>query len=133
MKAPGCFTGTLRLRTSSSLALSGGQDFLGFSLFFKFQPPLSRVYVALATVTAMTGLYTWRRLFYGYLRQESIARKAPAANPRGWLDRTMLKRLKDIIDNDPSHPYELVCCVPTPDGSFQEEPPEDVQHVRQLW
>ncbi len=40
-----------------------GAGFLGFSLFFKFQPPLSRVYVALATVTAMTGLYTWRRLF----------------------------------------------------------------------
>ena len=50
-----------------------GIGFLGFSLFFKFQPPLSRVYVALATGTAMIGLYSWRRLFYGYLRQEALA------------------------------------------------------------
>jgi hypothetical protein len=57
------------------ICLIWGAGFLGFSLFFKFQPPLSRVYVALATVTAMTGLYVWRRLFYGFLRQESIAGK----------------------------------------------------------
>ena len=63
MTVPGCFTGTLRLKMSLSPALSGESGFLGFSLFFKFQPPLSRVYVGLATVTAMTGLYIWRRLF----------------------------------------------------------------------
>jgi hypothetical protein len=40
-----------------------GAGFLGFSLFFKFQPSLSRVYVSLATVTPKTGHYTWRRIF----------------------------------------------------------------------
>lgn len=102
-----------------------GVGFLGFSLFFKFQPPLSRIYVALATGSAMIGLYTWRRLFYGYLRQEATASKLrQRILVVGWTAHA--QTLKDIIDNDPSHPYELVHCVPTPDGSFQEEPPGDI-------
>jgi exopolysaccharide biosynthesis polyprenyl glycosylphosphotransferase len=105
-----------------------GVAFLGFSLFFKFQPPLSRIYVALATGTAMIGLYTWRRLLYGYLRQEAIASKLrQRILVVGWTAHA--QTLKNIIDSDPSHPYELVCCVPAPDGSFQEEPPEDVPHA----
>jgi exopolysaccharide biosynthesis polyprenyl glycosylphosphotransferase len=103
-----------------------GAGFLGFSLFFKFQPPLSRVYVALATVTAMTGLYSWRRLFYNYLRQESVAGKLrQRILVVGWT--TYAQRLKEIIENDPSHPYEVVCCVPTPEGTFQHEPPLGIQ------
>src|ERR1700736_159782 len=103
-----------------------GAGFLGFSLFFKFQPPLSRVYVALATVTAMTGLYAWRRLFFGYLRQESVAGKLrQRILVVGWTADS--QRLKEIIENNPSHPYEVVCCVPTPEGAFQQEPPQGVQ------
>jgi exopolysaccharide biosynthesis polyprenyl glycosylphosphotransferase len=103
-----------------------GTGFLGFSLFFKFQPPLSRVYVGLATVTTMTGLYTWRRLLYSYLRQESIAGKLrQRILVVGWT--TYAQRLKELIENDPSPPYEVVCCVPTPEGTFQQEPPPGVQ------
>jgi len=103
-----------------------GAGFLGFSLFFKFQPPLSRVYAALATVTTMTGLYTWRRLFYSYLRQESIAgKRRQRILVVGWT--TYAQRLKELIENDPSHPYEVVCCVPTPEGTFEQEPPRGVQ------
>ena len=108
-----------------------GAGFLGFSLFFKFQPSLSRVYVALATVTAMTGLYAWRQLFFYYLRQESIAGKLrQRILVVGWT--TYAQRLKEIIENDPSHPYEVVCCVPTPEGTFQQEPPQEYSTVRQL-
>jgi exopolysaccharide biosynthesis polyprenyl glycosylphosphotransferase len=103
-----------------------GAGFLSFSLFFKFQPPLSRVYVALATLTAMTGLYTWRRLFYSYLRRESIAGKLrQRILVVGWT--AYAQRLQEIIENDPSHPYEMVCCIPTPEGTFQQEPPPGVQ------
>ncbi len=105
-----------------------GAGFLGFSLFFKFQPPLSRVYVGLATVTAMTGLYTWRLLFFRYLRQESIAGKLrQRILVVGWTKYA--QRLKDLIEKDPSHPYEVVCCVPTPDGTFQQEPPPGMQRI----
>ena len=105
-----------------------GGGFLGFSLFFKFQPPLSRAYVALATVTAVTGLYTWRRLFFAFLRQESIARKLrQRILVVGWTDYA--QRLHEIIEKDPSHPYEVVACVPTPGGTFQREPPHGVQRI----
>jgi exopolysaccharide biosynthesis polyprenyl glycosylphosphotransferase len=105
-----------------------GTGFLGFSLFFKFQPPLSRVYVTLATVTAMTGLYIWRRLFYIYLRQDSVAGKLrQRILVVGWT--AYAQRLKEIAENDPSHPYEVVCCVPTPEGIFQQQPPLGVQRV----
>jgi exopolysaccharide biosynthesis polyprenyl glycosylphosphotransferase len=126
------YEGSWLLHRHSSLkdvivaCLVWGAGFLGFSLFFKFQPPLSRVYVAIATVTAMTGLYTWRRWFYSYLRQESIAGKfRQRILVVGWT--AYAQRLKEIIENDPSHPYEVVCCVPTPEGAFQQEPPQGVQ------
>jgi exopolysaccharide biosynthesis polyprenyl glycosylphosphotransferase len=103
-----------------------GAGFLGFSLFFKFQPPLSRVYVSLATVAAMTGLYNWRKLLFRYLRQESVAGKLrQRILVVGWTAHA--QRLKEIIQNDPSHPYEMVCCIPTPEGSFQQQPPESIQ------
>jgi exopolysaccharide biosynthesis polyprenyl glycosylphosphotransferase len=110
------------------VCLVWGTGFLGFSLFFKFQPPLSRVYVALATATAMIGLYAWRRLFYGFLRRESIAGKLrQRILVVGWTPYA--QRLKEIIEKDHSHPYEVVGCVPTPEGSFQQEPPQGIQRV----
>jgi exopolysaccharide biosynthesis polyprenyl glycosylphosphotransferase len=114
------------LKDVMAACLIWGAGFLGFSLFFKFQPPLSRVYVALATFTAMTGLYVWRRLFFAFLRQESIAeRLRQRILVVGWTNHA--QRLKEIIENDPSHPYEVVCCVPTPEGTFQQEPPQGVR------
>src|ERR1700723_1374117 len=81
-----------------------GAGFLGFSLFFKFQPSLSRVYVAVATLTAMVGLYAWRRLFFLFLRHEAIAGKLQQRIlVVGWT--TYAQRLKEIIEKDPSHPY----------------------------
>jgi exopolysaccharide biosynthesis polyprenyl glycosylphosphotransferase len=116
------------LREVIVACLVWGSAFLGFSLFFKFQPPLSRVYVALATVSAATGLYSWRRLFYSFLRQESIARKLrQKILVVGWTDYA--GRLNEIIETDASHPYELVCCVAGPDGTFQQPPPEEVRRV----
>jgi exopolysaccharide biosynthesis polyprenyl glycosylphosphotransferase len=105
-----------------------GAGFLGLSLFFKFQPPLSRVYVALATVTAIAGLFTWRRLFYSFLQHESIARKLrQRILVVGWTAHA--QQLKNIVEKDASHPYEFVCCVPVPDGSFQQQPPNDLRRV----
>src|ERR1700722_6169244 len=105
------------LKDVMAACLIWGAGFLGFSLFFKFQPPLSRVYVAVATLTAMTGLYSWRRLFFSFLRQESIAgRLRQRILVVGWTPYA--QRLKEIIEKDPSHPYEVVGCVPTPEGAF---------------
>lgn len=116
------------LREVIVACLVWGSAFLGFSLFFKFQPPLSRVYVSLATVSAATGLYSWRRFFYSFLSRESIAsRLRQKILVVGWTDYA--QRLNEIIEKDASHPYELVCCVAGPDGTFQQRPPEKVQRV----
>ncbi len=117
-----------RLKHVIVACLIWGAGFLGFSLLFKFQPPLSRVYVALATVSVMTGLYAWRTFFSGYVRQEAVARKLrQRILVVGWTPYA--QRLKDIIDHDPSHPYEVVCCVPAPDGDFQQEPSSGVMRA----
>jgi exopolysaccharide biosynthesis polyprenyl glycosylphosphotransferase len=105
-----------------------GTGFLGFSLVFKFQPPLSRVYVATATATAMIGLYTWRRLLCDYLRHGTVLRKLrQRILTIGWTPYA--QRLKDIIDHDRSHPYEVIGCVPAPGGNFQQQPPDGVSRA----
>jgi exopolysaccharide biosynthesis polyprenyl glycosylphosphotransferase len=102
-----------------------GVGFLAFSLFFKFQPPLSTVYVAIATATATIGLYTWRRLFGDYLRQSTVFTKyRQRILMVGWTPYA--QRLKDMIDHDLSHLYEVACCVPAPDGDFQQQPPASI-------
>ena len=102
-----------------------GAGLLGFSLFFKFQPPLSSIYIAIATATATIGLYTWRRLVRDYLRQWTVFTKhRQRILVLGWTPYA--QRLKDTIDRDLSHSYEVVCCVPAPDGDFQQQPPDSI-------
>lgn len=114
------------IKQVSAACLVWGLGFLGLSLLFKFQPALSGVYVVLATGTAMIGLYTWRQLFHRFLRRESIAGKLrQRVLVVGWT--AYAQRLKRTIENDPSHPYELVCCVPTPEDIFEQEPPPGIQ------
>ena len=116
------------LRDVFAACLTWGAGFFAFSLLFKFEPPLSRVYVALATMISMFGLSAWRRLFHSYLRQEAIAAKLrQRILVVGWT--THAQTLKEIIDNEPSHPYDLVCCVPAAERGFQEEPPGNVPHA----
>jgi len=110
-----------RLWDVISTCMLWGAAFLGFSLLFKFQPPLSRVYVAVATSTAMVGLYAWRQLFYCWLRNDAVAEKLRqrillvGRNPYA-------QRFKDVIERDPSHPYTVVGWVPTPAGDVNDEP-----------
>ncbi|MBV8900355.1 MAG: exopolysaccharide biosynthesis polyprenyl glycosylphosphotransferase [Verrucomicrobia bacterium] len=114
-----------RLKDVIAACLLWGTGFLGFSLIFKFHPSLSRVYVALATSAAMAGLYTWRQLFYGWLRQDNVAGKLrQRIVVVGWT--AYAQRLTQIIENDPSHPYAVVCCVPAPELGFQQDPPPGV-------
>jgi exopolysaccharide biosynthesis polyprenyl glycosylphosphotransferase len=116
------------LKQVMGACLLWGAGFLGFSLFFKFQPPLSRIYAALATVSAMTGLYAWRSLLYAYLRRGTFAYKLRQRILMvGWTPYS--QRLKDIIDHDPSHQYEVVCCVPAPDRNFEQAPPESIRRA----
>jgi exopolysaccharide biosynthesis polyprenyl glycosylphosphotransferase len=126
-----------RLWDVISACLLWGTGFLGFSLFFKFQPPLSRVYVAVATSTAMAGLYAWRQLFYCWLRKETVAGKLRQRILLvGWT--AYAQRLKDVIERDPSHPYTVVGCVAAPNGDFDPSSstgglwPDPLDEIRNL-
>ena len=117
-----------RLKHVVTPCLVWGAGFLGFSLLFKFQPPISRGYVALATTMAIVGLYAWRWCLYSYLQREFIVHKyRHRILTVGWT--AYAHRLREIIESDASHPYDVVCCVSLPDGDFQKEPPEDLPHV----
>jgi exopolysaccharide biosynthesis polyprenyl glycosylphosphotransferase len=105
-----------------------GTGFLAFSLFFKFQPPLSRVYVASATLISMTGLYVWRRFLSCFLKRKTVANKLrQKILVVGWTE--YVQKLKKIIEKNAAHPYELLCCVPVPGGRFQQQPPIEVQWI----
>ena len=120
--------GHSRLKQVVTPCLLWGAGFLGFSLLFNFRPPISRAYVALATTTAIVGLYAWRRCLYTYLQREFIVRKhRHRILTVGWT--AYAQRLRAIIESDASHPYDVVCCVPIPDGEFQKQPPDDLPNV----
>ena len=87
--------------------------------------------MALATVTAMTGLYIWRRLFYRFLRQESMAGKLrQRILVVGWTHYA--QRLKEMIEKDPSHPYEVVGCVPDSGRLFPARTAEGLNGLKAL-
>jgi hypothetical protein len=113
--------GHSRLEHVVTPCLLCGAGLLGFSLLFKFQPPISRGYAALAATTAIPGFYAWRWWLYSYLQKEFIVHThRHRILTVGW--NAYAQRLRTIIESDASHPYDVVCCVPISDGEFQKEP-----------
>jgi exopolysaccharide biosynthesis polyprenyl glycosylphosphotransferase len=97
--------------------------FLSISLILKFEPPVSRIYVALAGINILCGLVGSRWLFNRF-----IHRSAVVANLRqkvvfvGWSEET--ERLATAFGTDQADAYELVGCV-TPAGRTFFRPPSD--------
>jgi exopolysaccharide biosynthesis polyprenyl glycosylphosphotransferase len=108
--------------------------FLTFSLVFKFQPTISRLFVLLAGVNVTIGLLIWRNLFHRLLRASPLA--------RGLKRRVLLvgwsqdaERLMNSFHEDEACAYEVVGCMPSQKGSFEHTPPEDLDvfpNVRNL-
>ncbi len=86
--------------------------FLGVSLMFKFQPPISRIYVVISACTVTTGLLGWRYVFHRVLQQ---SRTAVNLRQRvlfvGWNEES--QQLSNSFETDAVHPYEVVGCVPS--------------------
>ena len=116
------------LRSLVAACLLWGIGFLGVSLLFEFKPSLSRVYVGIATITEFVGLYLWRLLLNQALRRKGVVEKLrQRILVIGWSQYT--KKLVKAVAKDLFHPYEIVACMPAPDGRFQEEPPESVRRA----
>jgi len=95
--------------------------FLGFALIFKFQPPISRLFVCLCTVCTPLALLIWRSLFHSLLSRSSIATDLQQRVVMvGWNEEA--QRLADSFAFDPSAAYRVVGCVTAAQGRFQKDP-----------
>jgi exopolysaccharide biosynthesis polyprenyl glycosylphosphotransferase len=100
--------------------------YLGVSLTLKFDPPISRIYAASSALACGIALLGWRGLFQMAVQSRAIA---PHLRLRvvfvGW-DAQSTQLCQSILQ-DPSHPYEIVGCVPSAQGRFTRRPPDDIQ------
>jgi exopolysaccharide biosynthesis polyprenyl glycosylphosphotransferase len=132
--ARGLYSGRnlLRYRNVAAIILKGCTSgfiiYLGLALTLDIRPPISRVYAASAYVTCVGVLLSWRWLFHQFLQRESVAQNLrQRVLMAGWC--TDAGRLSEAIAKDPSGPYEVVGCVPSPLDRCQSEPPEDKQSL----
>ncbi len=111
--------------------------FLGFVLIFKFQPPISRLFVGICTVTTPVALLVWRRLFHTFLQRSAVAADLQQRIIIvGWNDAA--QHLADSFASDPAAAYRVVGCVTPAQGRFQKEPNGvralgQVQDLRELF
>ena len=95
--------------------------FLGFALIFKFQPPISRIFVAIATIVVPASLMGWRAVFHGFLGRSCVAM---SLRQRilfvGWNEEA--ERLTGAFHHDPGSAYEVVGCVNSARARFQRKP-----------
>jgi exopolysaccharide biosynthesis polyprenyl glycosylphosphotransferase len=119
----------LRYRHVSLLVLKSGviwfAGFLGFALVFKFQAPISRLFVALASFNVIVGLLIWRNLFHRLLRNSpAAARLKQRVLFVGWNEDA--ERLAQSFQNDDACAYQVVGCALSQRGTFERTPPENV-------
>jgi exopolysaccharide biosynthesis polyprenyl glycosylphosphotransferase len=88
--------------------------FLSTSLILKFDPPISRIFVATSCLTTLTIVLIWRYLFYYFLsrsswRERIIQRVALI----GWNKEA--ENLSQAISHDKNHPYSVYGVISTPE------------------
>ncbi len=115
----GLYDARLLLRRYQSLnAILKGAAFwlaiyLGVSLVLKFDPPISRLFVALAFGCVVGLLFLWRSTAYALLtRGDRISRLRRCTVLLGWNDAA--RALAAEIAGDPAHPLALAGVVTLP-------------------
>jgi exopolysaccharide biosynthesis polyprenyl glycosylphosphotransferase len=98
-----------------------GACFLGFALVFKFHPPISRVFVVIATMLTPAALLGWRAIFHGFLQRSSVVE---SLRQRilfvGWNEEA--DRLTGAFTSDPGSAYDVVGCLGSMRARFQRKP-----------
>jgi exopolysaccharide biosynthesis polyprenyl glycosylphosphotransferase len=95
--------------------------FLSFVMMFRFEPPISRLFIASATILTPGALLAWRWLLHRYLRRSAVA-----VNLRqriifvGWNQES--EDLTETFAQDPSSAYEVVGCIGSTRARFQRKP-----------
>ncbi len=100
--------------------------FLAVSLILKFDPPISRLFMVCSFVCVLVAMLAWRYVFFKISRWEIFA-----INLRqrvlfiGWGKEA--EQLELEIRNDYSHPYEIIGCLPSPQGRLHIQPPPSIK------
>ncbi|MBE7537857.1 MAG: exopolysaccharide biosynthesis polyprenyl glycosylphosphotransferase [Opitutaceae bacterium] len=124
----------LRRLQSLNLILKGTvlwlAAFLGLSLVLKFEPPVSRWFVILATAAVLVLMYVWRTiLYYAFTRTRLVERLRRRAAVLGWNDDAAA--LVRDLQATAVHPFAFIGCIrvegdsPCPErclGSIDELP-----------
>jgi exopolysaccharide biosynthesis polyprenyl glycosylphosphotransferase len=91
--------------------------FLGTSLVLKFEPPISRLFVAISCLTTLGVMVGWRALFHAWLSRSRIrASLTQRVVLVGWTQEAAA--VADAILRDRNHPYEIVGIVTTPSAEI---------------
>lgn len=94
--------------------------FLGVSLTLKFEPSVSRIFVALSCVTTFAAVMCWRWAFFACLSRtswrERILQRVVYV---GWTEEA--RRLAEAIHSDQNHPYESIGVITTAPASISDE------------
>lgn len=108
----GLYSGRLLLRPHRSLSIVLRAivfwmlAFLGTSLALKFEPSISRLFVAISCVTTFLVMIIWRMSFFSWLSRSSFrARIVQRVLVVGWSAEA--EKLSSAIRDDRNHPYEV--------------------------
>lgn len=120
----------LHLRESTLVIVQGATfwlfAYLGISLFLKFDPPISRIYVALSYLCTLGSLLVWRLCLSRLLRRDWFAgRLRQNVVMVGWNREAA--DLFNAIHRDQRQPYRVTGFIPTPDHDALIPPPNAVR------
>jgi exopolysaccharide biosynthesis polyprenyl glycosylphosphotransferase len=99
--------------------------YLAVSLILKFDPPISRLFMVSAFVCLLGAMLAWRIILFKIIHWELLK-----INLRqrvlfvGWGKEA--EQLEKEIRNDYRHPYEIIGCVPSPQGRLHGKLPPSV-------
>ena len=99
--------------------------YLAVSLILKFDPSISRLFMGSSFVCVLGAMLVWRLIFFKIARWEIFA-----VNLRqrvlfiGWGKEA--EQLEMEIRNDHNHPYEIIGCLPSPQGRLHRQPPPGI-------
>jgi exopolysaccharide biosynthesis polyprenyl glycosylphosphotransferase len=79
----------------------------------KFQPPISRLFVALSSFTTFLAMIGWRAGFHGWLKRSRLRHRiTQRVAIVGWTQEGW--EIAEAIMRDADHPYEILGIITTP-------------------
>ena len=96
--------------------------FLAVSLILKFDPPISRLFTLSAFGSVVGAMLVWRALVFQASQWEPFAAQfRRRVLFVGW--GLEAEKLAQEIKEDRRHPYEIIGCLPSPQGTLHPLPP----------